>query len=159
MSILSYIYRTTYKLLMKWGIQEVKRNLCRPRCIPRRNYISQLEFKILHFLRLQCRPKQYFIFWVNKQYSLTSGSSISCRLSERWRACQRCCLPTVVYIDTNRRATYSNKPSERRYEDGRINSTLAGMLCDRCCLTNYAPRSPTMKVEQILDETRRGRLG
>ena len=31
-SILSYM--TIYKLLMKWGMQEVKRNLCK--CIPRR---------------------------------------------------------------------------------------------------------------------------
>ena len=37
---LIYVCMTIYKLLMKLGIQEVKRKLYR--CIPRRNYSSQL---------------------------------------------------------------------------------------------------------------------
>ena len=39
-SILSYM--TIYNLLMKWGIQEVKRNLCK--CIPRRNHTSLVNY-------------------------------------------------------------------------------------------------------------------
>ena len=39
-SILSYM--TIYNLLMKWGIQEVKRNLCK--CIPRRNDTSLVNY-------------------------------------------------------------------------------------------------------------------